>query len=161
MRRRTGLALGVAVAALLLVASACAREAGTGLEPAERTIYMSAVEPKGSTTADKEPFPTAELPAGGGYKLEQPDDEGAWTASTYRWLPNDVVVVQGDEVTLEIFGVNGESHPSTIEGYGIDFEVKRGQLTTVEFTAEKPGIFRIVCHVHQPSMAGNLIVLPA
>ena len=156
---RTVLAIGAL--GLLLVASACAQGSGSGLEAGERTVYMSAIEPKGTAAAADEPFPTAALPAGGGYVLEEPDAEGNWVVETYQWLPGEVTVVEGDQVTLEILGVNGASHPATIEGYGLDFEVKRGQVTTVEFAADKPGIFKIACKAHQPSMTGTLIVLPA
>jgi hypothetical protein len=33
-------------------------------------------------------------------------------------------------VTLEIVRINSASHPSVIEGYDIEFDVKRGQATT-------------------------------
>lgn len=130
------------------------------LQPTKRTIYMSAIEPKGSATIDKEPFPTATLPGGGGYILKPPDASGKWEVETYRWEPAVVVVFQGDEVTLEILGVNGAVHSSHIEGYVKDFTVKRGQLTTVSFVADKVGTFRIVCDTHVPSMTGYLVVLP-
>lgn len=161
MIRRQGAVLAVGLVALALLAGACAGASGTGLEPGERTVYMAAIEPKGETSVGEEPFPTTPLPAGGGYGLEEPDADGTWGVETYRWLPGEVTVVEGDRVTLELFGVNGASHPATIEGYGIDFEVKRGQITTVEFTADKPGIFRIMCQVHQPTMTGSLVVLPS
>ena len=69
--------------------------------------------------------------------------------------------MQGDKVTLEVLGINGASHPTTIEGYDISFEVKRGQLNRVTFTADKPGVFRIICSAHQPAMTGQLVVLPS
>jgi len=78
-----------------------------------------------------------------------------------RWMPSTITVIEGDRVKLEILGVNGKSHASTIEGYGVDFEVKRGELTTVEFDADKPGIFRLVCNTHKPAMTASLVVLPA
>jgi len=147
--------------ALPLVVAACGAQGGTGLTAADRTVYLAAIEPKGSTSVDKEPFPAAALPVGGGYGLEEPDADGKWTVETYRWLPGEITVVQGDKVTLEILGINGASHPTTIEGYDISFEVKRGQLNSVTFTADKPGIFRIICSAHQPSMTGQFIVLPS
>ena len=67
---------------------------------------------------------------------------------------------QGDKVTLEILGVNGAEHPTVIEGYDISSTVKRGELTTVRLTADKPGVFEFRCGVHEPSMVGELIVLP-
>jgi hypothetical protein len=32
-----------------------------------------------------------------------------------------------------------------IEGYDISFTVKRGELTTVRLTADKPGVFEFRC----------------
>jgi len=128
--------------------------------PEERTIYMAAIEPKGSTTLDKEPFPAEALPEGGGYGLVAPDADGKWTVETYRWDPGTIVVNQGDVVTLEIIGINGEEHPFSVEGYNVGGTVKRGQLTRVTFTADKAGLFKIACGVHLPSMQADLVVLP-
>ena len=154
MRPMTRLAaLGVAAAVVL---AAC----GTASAPAatKRTIHMTALEYKGSTEVAKEPFPVAAVPGGGGYILKEPKD-GKWETSTYRWEPGTIVVYQGDEVELRIWGVNGAEHPGRIEGYEEAFSVKRGQLTTVSFIASKPGVFRILCDVHNPSMTGTLVVL--
>ncbi len=154
-----------ASAAPMLLSLVAALTAAGSADPAEaaamkRTITMVAVEPKGGTTADKEPFPTAALPEGKGYELKPPNAEGRWEVSTYRWDPSQIIVNQGDEVTLEILGVNGAEHPTVIDGYDISFTVKRGQLTTVTFTADKAGVFQFRCGIHQPSMVGELIVLP-
>ncbi len=157
---RTHLTLIAGVALVALAGAACTSNAPSKLEPGERTVYLAAIEPKGGQTVDKEPFPEQPLPTGGGYILKEPDETGRWEVETYLWSQSEIVVVQGDKVTLEIIGINGAIHPSTIEGYDIDFEVKRGQLTTLTFTADKAGVFRFVCHAHQPSMTGTLIVLP-
>jgi len=149
---------------LLVVSSlvaACSGQTKAGIAAGDRTIYVAAIEPKGSTNVDKEPFPAESLPEGGGYALDEPDDTGTWVVETYRWLPSEITVVEGDNVTLEILGVNGSSHPATIEGYDLTFEVLRGQITRVEFTADKPGIFRFTCTIHEPSMTGMIVVLPA
>jgi len=159
MRKWTATLLAFGLGAGLLV-SACSAPAAK-LAAGERTIYLAAIEPKGTTNVSKEPFPAQALPEGGGYGLDEPDADGNWVVETYRWLPGEITVAQGDRVTLEILGVNGDSHPSAIEGYDLTFEVKRGQLTTVAFVADKPGIFKIFCSVHQPSMTGQLVVLPS
>jgi hypothetical protein len=151
----------VGLALLAALTAACTSTNAGKLVAGERTIYLAAIEPKGSTTVEKEPFPAEALPPGGGYVLKDPDDTGTWTVETYRWLPGEITVVEGDEVTLEILGVNGASHPTVLEGYDLAFDVKRGQLTKVTFVADKPGIFRFVCSVHAPSMTGTLVVLPA
>lgn len=148
-------ALGVAA---VMVFASCGP---VGAPPAaKQTIFLSAVEYKGRADAAKEPFPGTTLPGGGGYILKPPGADGRWEAATYRWEPGQIVVFRGDEVTLQIFGVNGAEHPSTIEGYDKSFNVKRGQLTTVIFTADKAGVFRIICQAHLPSMIGQLVVLP-
>ena len=146
------------MAAILLGVSACGG-GGTGLEPTTRTIYMKAIEPKGSAEVAKEPFPTEPLPAGGGYVLKEPKD-GKWEVETYTWAPDQVIVTQGDTVNLEIIGINGASHDSTIEGYADSFLVERGKITQVSFVADKAGVFKIICKTHQPSMTAELVVLP-
>ena len=160
-------ALTVLAAGLGLFAVACggdendgAEAAKSSIEPTTRTIYMEAVEPKGSTSVEKEPFPTEALPEGGGYKLEEPDDEGNWVVETYTWAPEQIVVYEGDTVNLEIVGINGARHDSSIEGYVESFVVERGKLTSLSFTADKPGVFKIICHTHPPAMTGELVVLP-
>lgn len=138
----------------------------SGLTPAslageERVIYMAAIEPKGATTVDKEPFPTADLPRGAGYARKAPDSTGRWEVSVYQWSPATVVVQQGDRVTLEIIGINGASHPAHIDRYHPEhFVVKRGEITRIQFTADTPGTFKIHCQVHEPGMVGYLVVLP-
>ncbi len=149
----------IAVGALTL--AACGGQSPSSAAPVERTIYMAAVEPKGSTTVDKEPFPAAALPEGGGYALDEPNADGVWVVETYRFEPGTIVVNQGDIVTLEIVGINGKEHPFTIEGYGLSGVVKRGEITRVTFTADKAGIFAIKCGAHQPAMQSNLVVLAA
>ena len=147
------------LAAIAVVTLAACSGQTASVAPAERTIYMAAVEPKGGVTVDKEPFPSVALPEGGGYILKEPNADGRWEVETYRWDPGTIVVNQGDVVTLEILGINGKEHPFTIEGYNVSDVVKRGQITRVTFTADKAGIFKITCGVHSPSMQADLVVL--
>ena len=127
----------------------------------KRFFTILAVEPKGGTTIDKEPFPTSSLPPGGGYVIAQPDEKTRrWEVSAYIWQPSQVIVNEGDEVTLEFVGINGAAHPTTIAAFGQTFTVKRGQAHRVTFTADKVGSFGIMCHTHRPSMSGELIVMP-
>jgi len=149
-------ALGIAVALGLAVAGA---EAPWAQTPG-RVIYMAAVEMKGGTQKEKEPYPEAPLPPGAGYIKTPPNAAGRWEVSTYQWSPGTIVVKQGETVTLEIVGVNGDVHPSTIPGIVDSFTVKRGEVTRVTFTAAKPGLYSITCTKHVPSMQGTLVVLP-
>ena len=150
----------------LVVVAAAAIAVGTSFLPqpvaaqATRTIYMAAVEPKGGTGVSSEPFPTAALPGGGGYVLKAPDSTGRWEVSTYQWQPGFVVAREGEQVTLEIIGINGADHVSALPPFVEKFTVKRGQITRVSFTANRAGVFPILCVNHQPSMTGYLVVLP-
>jgi plastocyanin len=148
------------LAAVLILGPTFATLGSAQTAPSQRrTITMAAVEPRGGTMVEQEPFPTASLPSGG-YVLRPPDATGRWEVSTYRWDPSQVIVNQGDEVTLEIVGINGAAHPTVIEGYNLRFNVKRGEITRVTFRADRAGVFRIDCATHRPSMVGELVVLP-
>jgi len=147
-------------AAIVIACAAVAGMSGSA-EAGKRTFTILAIEPKGGATIDKEPFPAQPLPtAGGGYVVRQPDQNGRWEVSSYVWQPSQIVVEEGDEVTLEFAGINGKEHPTTISAFGQTFTVKRGALTRVTFLADNIGIFGFVCSAHQPSMNGELIVLP-
>ncbi len=127
---------------------------------AEKVIYMQAMEPKGTTSVKKEAFPGKNLPGGGGYVIKAPNKQGKWQVSTYIWNPSQVIVHKGDRVVLKIVGLNGAKHTGSIEHYHPEhFIVKRGRITTVQFTADKAGRFRIGCEDHKPTMTGELIVL--
>ncbi len=164
--RRTQLLVPVmlmlAGAVLLAVAAGCGNdnEASASIEPTTRTIYMEAVEPKGSTNVETEPFPTEALPAGGNYGLKEPDADGKWVVETYTWAPDQIIVFEGDTVNLEIIGINGARHDSTIEGHVSSFVVERGKLTSLSFVAGAPGVYKIICSTHPPAMTGELVVLP-
>jgi plastocyanin len=125
-----------------------------------RTFYLEAIEPKGTTNVAKEPFPSEALPEGGGYGLKEPNADGDWVVETYVWNPKQIVVTEGDTVNLEILGVNGSTHQGAIEGYVEDFVVERGKLTRLSFTADKAGVFKMICTTHHPAMTGELVVLP-
>lgn len=149
----------VAALALLLASltTSCFSR-GQPLAQGKRTVYMTAVEYKGSAEVAKEPFPATKA-EGAGYTLKEPLD-GRWETSSYRWDPGSVVVYQGDQVELRIWGVNGDQHLAYLETYVPEFTVKRGELTALTFKADQPGIFRLVCTVHRPSMEAQVVVLP-
>lgn len=127
---------------------------------AKRHIVVTAVEPKGGANVEKEAFPTAPLPEGGGYVMKKPDDKGRWEVAVYVFEPRQIFVDEGDEVTLEFVGINGANHPVTIEAYGQTFELKRGHVHRATFTADKPGRHSIICSAHLPTMMSELIVAP-
>lgn len=148
-----------AIAAALIGLSAVLASSSTA-NAAERSFTIAAFEAKGGATTDKEPFPAAPLPAGEGYGLKKPDATGRWEVNAYIWLPNQITVNQGDDVTLEFVGINGATHPVSISGYNKSFELKRGTSTKISFKADKAGVFRIDCGLHMPTMTAELIVTP-
>lgn len=151
--------LGSRMLAGMLV-GVCLLGASAPLQAGQRFFTIAAVEPKGGTTADKEPFPASALPEGGGYVIKKPDQTGRWEVSAYVWQPSQIIVTEGDDVTLEFIGINGAEHPTTIVGYDKTLVLKRGHVIRIELKADKPGTFPIVCNHHKPSMVGELIVMP-
>ena len=106
-----------------------------------------------------EKFPNATLPAGPGLVLRPPNKVGAWDMRAFTFSPDQIVVNQGDTVTLHFLGVQGPHHMITVDGVGT-FPLDRGHIHTVSFTADKPGTIKYSCHVHPPSMVGEILVLP-
>jgi plastocyanin len=127
--------------------------------PTNRTFYISTVRLDGTANVTEEPFPNSTLPAGEGYVLSPPDEEGDWSIRMYVFEPSLIVVNEGDQVTLNILGVNAEVHNITVNNFE-PFELHRGELKTVTFTADRAGIIDFTCLIHQPTMHGQIIVLP-
>jgi len=128
--------------------------------PERRFFTVLAVEPRGGVNVTQEALPTEPLPPGPGYQIRQPDQTGRWEVSAYVWSPSQIVVNQGDEVTLEFVGINGASHPTELKGFGKAFTLKRGHAMRIDFKAEKPSVYPVICTTHQPSMRGEIVVLP-
>jgi len=81
---------------------------------------------------------------------------------TKVWVPGPVVVYKGDSVTIKAIN-NIKSDPAVhgiaIEAYGIQALVNMGKPETIEFKADKAGIFPITCHLHPPHVGTELVVL--
>ena len=107
----------------------------------------------------EQPPVNSTIPTGGGFRITEPNKAGAWDFRSFTFAPDQIVVNQGDKVTLHFIGVQGAHHVITVDGIGT-FELKRGQINTVSFVAKNPGIINYVCHVHLPNMVGQILVLP-
>jgi len=78
------------------------------------------------------------------------------------WTPGTLVVKKGTKVTVKLINnVTGDpaEHGFAIPAYNIAETVKRGEPKTLEFTADKAGIFPITCHLHPAHVGGELVVL--
>ena len=81
---------------------------------------------------------------------------------TKVWAPGPLVVKKGDTVKIQAIN-NVKSDPPVhglaIEAYGIQALVNVGKPETIEFKADKAGIFPIICHLHPPHVGTQLVVL--
>jgi len=78
------------------------------------------------------------------------------------WVPGTLVVKKGDTVKIKLIN-NVKSDPNqhgfAIAAYNIAAVVTRGEPATVEFKADKAGIFPINCQLHPAHVGGELVVL--
>ena len=108
--------------------------------------------------AEKPPI-NSTIPSGGGFRITEPNKVGAWDFRSFTFSPDQIVVNQGDIVTLHFVGVQGVHHLITVDGVGT-FPLLRGQIHTISFTANNPGTINYFCHIHMPNMVGQILVLP-
>jgi plastocyanin len=99
------------------------------------------------------------IPTGGGFRIVLPNKVGAWDFRSFTFAPDQIVVNQGDKVTLHFIGVLGVHHIITVDGVGT-FALHRGEIHTVSFIANNPGTINFFCSVHLPNMVGQILVLP-
>jgi hypothetical protein len=99
------------------------------------------------------------IPRGGGFRIVLPNQVGSWDFRSFTFAPDQIVVNQGDKVTLHFIGVLGVHHLITVEGVGT-FALHRGEIHTVSFIANNPGTINFICSVHLPNMVGQILVLP-
>lgn len=133
----------------------------------QKTFYIATEHLDGITssttqTADHpiEPYPTSELPSGGGLVIKKIDDKGGWKVRQFMFEPSQIVVHQGDQVTLNFVDVQGSEHMITVDGIAPEFDIHRGEMKTITFTADKIGTISFWCSMHQPNMRGEILVLP-
>ncbi len=111
------------------------------------------------THPPEKPPVNSTIPTGGGFRITEPNKVGAWDFKSFTFAPDQIVVNQGDKVTLHFIGVQGAHHVITVDGVDT-FELMRGQIHTVSFVANNPGTINYSCHVHMPNMVGQILVLP-
>jgi nitrosocyanin len=82
---------------------------------------------------------------------------------TKLWVPGTLVVKQGTKVTVKLVNnvpSDPNQHGFAIPEYKIAEVVNRGEPKTVEFVADKTGVFPIICQLHPAHVGGELVVLP-
>ena len=79
------------------------------------------------------------------------------------WTPATLVVKKGTLVKLKLINnvpSDPNQHGFAIPAYNIAEVVTRGEPKTLEFKADKDGIFPINCQLHPAHVGGQLVVLP-
>jgi plastocyanin len=75
-----------------------------------------------------------------------------------------IVVNKGDNVTINFYNTEaeaGDNHSFTLGApYNIDQTAMPGQHVNATFVADHEGVFIYYCKFHQPTMRGELVVLP-
>jgi cytochrome c oxidase subunit 2 len=66
------------------------------------------------------------------------------TAKKYEFSPSSIHVKKGEHVKLLITAVDHD-HGFKLPAFDIQQDVKEGETTTIEFTADKAGTFRFAC----------------
>ena len=82
---------------------------------------------------------------------------------TKLWLPSTLVVKKGSKVKIKLINnvpSDPNQHGFAIPAYNVAEIVTRGEPKQVEFTADKEGVFPIICQLHPAHVGGQLVVLP-
>jgi cytochrome c oxidase subunit II len=83
------------------------------------------------------------------------------TAKRYQFDPNDITVKQGEHVRLIITALDRD-HGFKLAAFDINQKLKKGDPTTIEFTADKAGTFTFrcsqFCGLGHLKMKGKLVV---
>jgi cytochrome c oxidase subunit 2 len=66
------------------------------------------------------------------------------TAKKYEFNPNLITVKKGEHVRLMITALDRD-HGFKLEAFGINQKLRKGDPTTIEFTADKVGTFKFQC----------------
>jgi plastocyanin len=76
--------------------------------------------------------------------------------------PDVLAVNEGNNVTIHFYNLDAtDRHTFTMGApYNLNKDLLPGQNTTFTFKAGNEGVFKFYCTYHQPTMAGQLIVLP-
>jgi nitrosocyanin len=78
---------------------------------------------------------------------------------TKIWLPSLIVVKKGDRVRIKLINnVPSGEHGFAITEFNVVDKVFKGEPRTVEFTADKAGIYKIFCQIHPAHIGAQLMV---
>ncbi len=99
-------------------------------------------------------------------QVDEHIDEEALTIPPDMFSQDTIVVKQGDRVKVHFYNLepieSQEHHTFTINdpAYKIHSDINAQENTLIEFTASESGVFDYICTYHQPTMRGELVILP-
>jgi cytochrome c oxidase subunit 2 len=83
------------------------------------------------------------------------------TAKKYEFTPDTISVKRGEHVKLIVTALD-HTHGFKLDAFGINQKLAKGEPTTIEFTADKPGTFKFECShfcgMGHGRMKGKLVV---
>ena len=78
------------------------------------------------------------------------------------WINQPLIVKKGDKVKLTLVN-NVKDDPAvhgfSIPAFNVKAEVERGKPATIEFVADKAGLFDTNCQLHPGHVRGQILVL--
>lgn len=80
---------------------------------------------------------------------EEVDGKDVLTGESHRWEPDVLVVNKGDKVVLEVLNPRSRIHSLVLKEFGVDTKdlQPRTGKATVEFVADKAGVFQFTCGI--------------
>ncbi len=95
---------------------------------------------------------------GEGETIEEVDEEEVLTDEFHRWEPGVLVVYKGDTVNLEVSNPRSKAHSFILPDFGVATPKldPRGGTASVEFVADKAGVFQYACGVPYSREGGAL-----
>lgn len=100
-------------------------------------------------------------------EVDEDIDEEALTIPPDMFSQDTIAVMQGDKVRVHFYNLepieSQEHHTFTINdpAYKTHNDINAQENTVIEFTATESGVFEYICTYHQPTMRGELVVLPS
>lgn len=144
---------------------------GFNASPSTKEFHLNVIEIKGTTNTDELDPPTVNpgsLSDGYGYRAPgfDADSPKNWLVQSYMWSPAAMTVVAGDTVELTMFVLNGNIHETWLEAPDgseavTEFTMNRGREYFKTFAADQPGVYRLICNTHEPTMNAYITVLPS
>ncbi|HEX7277016.1 MAG TPA: cupredoxin domain-containing protein [Acidimicrobiales bacterium] len=98
------------------------------------------------------------LSACGGTQHVDRDITAARIEGGAGFTPLSITVDKRNRVEIHVANSTDAVHGFSIEGYGVQEEVKPGEPLEVKFTATNAGTYKIYCQLHEAHQTATLIV---